>query len=94
MQCPRLLHRVDLLQARIPQQAQPSNAKVGVEDVHHIPRSIGEATLFGILHMLASECAYKTSCVTWHCRMKLVNFSPSIQCSLSSMAMLLITHQL
>ena len=32
--------------------------------------------------------------LTWHCKMNCVSFWPSIQCSLSSMAMLLITHQL
>jgi hypothetical protein len=38
-----ILHRVHFLQARILQQAQPGEAKIGVEDIDHVTRSVSEA---------------------------------------------------
>jgi hypothetical protein len=49
-----LLHRVNFLQARILQETQSSQTKVGVEDIDHVARPIGETAQFWILYTLAS----------------------------------------
>ena len=89
-----ILHRVYLLETWVFQQTETSNAKHGMKDINHVTRSVCEATKFRILGWLDSDRFEDKIAPTWHCRMKFVNFWPSIQCSLSSMDMLLMTHQL
>jgi hypothetical protein len=48
-----ILHRVHFFQARVLEQTQPGNAKVGVKDIDHITRSVGKATQLRILHTSA-----------------------------------------
>jgi hypothetical protein len=89
-----ILYGIYFFQTRVLEQTEAGNAKDGVEDVDHITRSVCQATQFRILLWLDSDGMEEKIVPTWHCRMKLVNLWPSIQCSLSSMAMLLMTHQL
>lgn len=90
------LYWVYWVESRIVQEAEASNAKECVKDVDHVSRTVCQTACMGILARV-SHCVV-TSTVgeahTWHCRMKLASLSPSIQCSLSSMAMVLMTHQL
>lgn len=50
--------RINFLQAWIAKQTQASNTKVRVEDVNHIPRSIRETTLIGILTVEYEICEF------------------------------------
>ena len=80
-QCERsghILHRVYLFETGVLEQTKASNSKDGVEDVDHITRSVCKATQFRILLWLESDNVQEKMVPTWHCRMKLVNFWPSI----------------
>lgn len=89
-----LLYGVYFFQSGIFEQTEPSNAEDCVKYVYHVPRSISKSTQFRVLFLLAVQILLTLDNLTWHCRINCVNFSPSIQWSLFSMAILLMTHQL
>lgn len=89
------LYGINLLETWILEEAEASNAKVGVEHIDHVTRPVRQTAILWILRLCQRSIQLQPlQMLTWHCKMKDVSFLPSIQYNLSSMARLLMTHQL